>query len=510
MTRNGRTRRALLAGMSVLVLVSVSGQAQVGEPTAGATAITWRPAVENDGFVLTVSGPDRVVRREIPSGEQPTFELFDAQGKTRPDGSYTWELRANPPLAAEDRDRLAAARASGDETKADEILAELRAAGRLPPESSLVQTGSFAIEGGAFVPLDASEPENRAGSPKRASSPARRVTAADQVIPDDLVVQGSGCFGFDCVNNESFGFDTLRLKENNLRIHFDDTSVGSFPRNDWRIVANDSASGGASKLSIEDATGFRTPFTISAGAADNAVFVDSTGRVGFRTATPVLDLHVTTGNTPALRLEQTSAGGFTAQTWDVGANEANFFVRDVTGGSRLSFRIRPGAPTSSLDISADGQLGIGTGSPDFKLDARGSTSAGATLALTTTSASASPQVLLRRGAVQQNDVLGTIFWGGAGFGTATSGGAQCGRSPRSRGRRPAAARASSSAPPRSAAAGWSRASPSAIRASSASAPPSRARSSRSGTATSWSAAAASSTTAPPSTCPTTSSSRATS
>jgi hypothetical protein len=39
----------------------------------------------------------------------------------------------------------------------------------------------------------------------------------------------------------------------------------------------------------------------------------------------------------------------------------------VTGGSRLSFRIRPGAPTSSIDISADGDVGIGTGSPDASL-----------------------------------------------------------------------------------------------------------------------------------------------
>jgi hypothetical protein len=31
---------------------------------------------------------------------------------------------------------------------------------------------------------------------------------ADQVIPDDLIVQGSLCVGLDCVNNENFGFDT--------------------------------------------------------------------------------------------------------------------------------------------------------------------------------------------------------------------------------------------------------------------------------------------------------------
>ena len=48
-------------------------------------------------------------------------------------------------------------------------------------------------------------------------------------------------------------------------------------------------------------------------------------------------------------------------------NEANFFVRDVTSGSRLPFRIRPGAPTSSIDISPNGDVGIGTASPAKKL-----------------------------------------------------------------------------------------------------------------------------------------------
>ena len=191
---------------------------------------------------------------------------------------------------------------------------------------------------------------------------------ADQVIPDDLIVQGSACIGLDCVNNESFGFDTIRLKENNTRIKFDDTSTGAgFPANDWQLTANDSANGGASKFSIEDVTGSRVPFTITAGAATNSIFVDSTGRVGLRTSTPVLDVHIATSNTPAHRLEQNNSGGFTAQTWDVAGNEANFFVRDVTGGSRLPFRIRPGAPTSSIDINSAGNVGIGTASPNGKL-----------------------------------------------------------------------------------------------------------------------------------------------
>lgn len=200
----------------------------------------------------------------------------------------------------------------------------------------------------------------------------------DQVIPDDLIVQGSICAGFDCVNNENFGFDTIRMKENNVRIQFDDTSSSAgFATNNWQIRANDSASGGASFLGIVDqgATGNSDTgtivFAVDAGAPGNSIRVASNGKVGLRTATPVLDIHANTSDTPAIRLEQNNSGGFTAQTWDIGANEANFFVRDLTGGSRLSFRIRPGAPTSSIDIAANGNVGINNASPGATLDVSG-------------------------------------------------------------------------------------------------------------------------------------------
>src|ERR1700733_4815382 len=128
--------------------------------------------------------------------------------------------------------------------------------------------------------------------------------AADQVIPDDLIVQGSACVGLDCVNNESFGFDTIRLKENNPRIKFDDTStLAGFPANDWQLTANDSASGGLNKFSIENTTVATVPFTIVGAAPTNSLVIDSSGRMGLRTSTPGLDINIRTGNTPAHRLE---------------------------------------------------------------------------------------------------------------------------------------------------------------------------------------------------------------
>jgi hypothetical protein len=195
---------------------------------------------------------------------------------------------------------------------------------------------------------------------------------ADQVFADDVIVQGSLCVGVDCVNNENFGFDTIRMKENNLRIKAQDTSnSGSFPTVDWQLTFNDSTNGGLNKFSVDDVDSGRTPFTIEAGVRNNQLYLDSSNRVGFGTATPAVDLHVQQGNTPTLRLEQDGSSGFTSQTWDIAGNEVNFFVRDVTNGSRLPFRIRPGAPESAIDIAADGDVGIGTSSPAGKLHTSG-------------------------------------------------------------------------------------------------------------------------------------------
>jgi hypothetical protein len=341
-------------------------------------------AVDNERIVLTVVAPNGAVyHKEFMAGSTPSFRLQDLGGRLT-DGPYTYELRVVPRISAEVKRQLAEARAAGD----DDAAARIQAAAGINA-NALVQSGSLLVLNGAFVSPDLEEPTARTPQ-SQGAAPASGTTSAssisspkivkplDVVVADDQIVQGSQCVGLDCVNNESFGFDTVRLKENNTRIHFDDTSTSTgFPNHNWQLTANDSASGGAEKFSIEDLTAATVPFTVTGSAPSNSIFVDSTGRLGLRTATPVLDVHLATGNTPAFRQEQNTSGGFTAQTWDIGGNEANWFVRDVTSGSRLPFRIRPGAPTSSIDISASGNVGVGTASPGAKLDiGTGSTARG--------------------------------------------------------------------------------------------------------------------------------------
>jgi hypothetical protein len=381
----------LLCATLTLVCFQVAAVGQPGNDklanmVGSGSSVRLDVLVSNSGSTLIISAPDgRTFRKDYKAGVAPEFIIIDKAGERLPDGVYTYELRlAAAPGVLE---KLRTTRARDDDSEADRTSRKRLI---LP---NLVQSGSFTIQNGGVIVAGAVEDSRRTASiiaPRRvteltvANTLARfrnhrtLATRPDDVIPDDLIVQGSACVGLDCVNGEVFGFDTIRMKENNTRLQFDDTSTSQgFPTNNWQIRANDSASGGSSFLGFVDqgSTGNSETGTIvgrfDAGAPANSFKVASNGKVGLRTATPVLDIHMNTSDTPAVRFEQNNSGGFTAQTWDIGANEANFFVRDVTGGSRLPFRIRPGAPTSSIDIAASGNVGVNTSSPGSTLDVSG-------------------------------------------------------------------------------------------------------------------------------------------
>ncbi len=319
-------------------------------------------------YVLTVSGPKGVFFRKEYSGNGVIgVDVVDSNGKLLPDGNYVYEIAALPLIDQNANDIMSKARETGDMAEVD----ALRSGGILPTSPS-VKSGYFNIHNGAFVTDQATEVSGGGSESTGLNSVANDtdsiITTDDQVIADDLIVNGSICVGDDCVNGESFGFDTIRLKENNVRLKFIDTSsTSSFPSRDWQLTANDSANGGLDKFSIDDIDGGRTPFTIEAGAPSHSLYVDDSGRIGLGTSTPVVQLHEKDGNTPTLRLEQDGSSGFTAQAWDVAGNEANFFIRDVTNGSKLPFQIKPGAPTSSIYTAANGNVGLGTDSPGTRL-----------------------------------------------------------------------------------------------------------------------------------------------
>ena len=187
---------------------------------------------------------------------------------------------------------------------------------------------------------------------------------------EDVYIDGQLCVGADCVNNENLGADTVRLKENNIRIHFlDSSSSQSFPSNDWQLTVNSSQNGGDSFFSLDDLTGGTTPFRVDAGAPDHALRIAANGRVGLGTSTPAQDLHIQSGDNPTFRLEQDGSNGFTAQTWDLLGNEVNFAIRD-SNKNTLPLRILDDAKDDTLVLTHDGYAGVNEDAAKARLHVR--------------------------------------------------------------------------------------------------------------------------------------------
>lgn len=317
--------RLSLRFIVIVSLITFSMAVLAGEPgrrmTVSPSAIEWDSA-DHQTIVLRVQSPDGEIHEQtFRGGQKPVFRLSEQAT----DGAYNYELR---------------------NTRDDRV-----------------QSGTITVLNGAFLSSDAAE-----------AKPAREVASNSwrdrpvgnpDLTGDTYIIGGQLCVGQDCTGSESLGFKTILLRENNNFIHFEDTSTAAgFASNDWRIQINDTSSGGANKFTIEDVTSAKVPFFIEGNSPTNTVYLDSTGRVGFRTSTPALDLHVAAPATPGLRLDQTSG---TLQVWDVAANNLNFFVRDVTAGNTQPFRIRTGAPTSSLDIASSGNVGLNCDAPGSDL-----------------------------------------------------------------------------------------------------------------------------------------------
>ena len=353
---------AILASPLITAAPAVAADRSAGDLAqvdVVAGLVHFRPLVAYGEVQVTVTGPGGFeVVASFAAGDSPEVEL---PGR---DGLYKYELRFAPRLSPEDRQRMAAARRAG----AAHPLPDLALS---DPQS--VQRGWFGLLDGGLQPDDLVEETAATATPDGGSPAVTAPPPPSNVVltTGNGVIRNSLCVGFDCPNSPGFSDSTILMMENNTRIKFGDTSGGSFPNNDWEIQANSNFSGGGNYLGINDCgandndggCGADLVFAIEAGARNSALYVESDGDVGLGTSNPVADLHVKTGDSPTLRLEQDGSSGFVAQSWDVAGNEANFFIRDVTGGSRLPIRSRPNAPTSSLDIAGDGDVGMGTDNP---------------------------------------------------------------------------------------------------------------------------------------------------
>lgn len=303
---------AAIAALLPLIAFAADAEQRTARFVTTARAIEWHSPADPAVTVLSVQKPDgEVITETFAAGRNPMLRLDGLA-----DGVYSYELRA--------------------------------------AQADSVQSGSFTVANGAVVSPDAVEP---------AARPRMRV-AGDTYFADDVSAAGGVCAGSDCTNAESYGFASVKMKENSTRLKFEDTSTAAgFASTDWQLSANDTFSGGANKLFVEDLTAVTIPMTIEGGTPNHALYVDSTGRIGLGTSTPARDLHISAAITTGIRMQQS---GSPFQAWDIVANDANFYVRDVNH-EQNPFIIKSSAPYNTLVLDTTGRIGLGTASPSYQI-----------------------------------------------------------------------------------------------------------------------------------------------
>lgn len=212
----------------------------VALPLVAFAQIEWQPVMDSATTVLSIQGPNGEVTTEtFAAGFNPMLNLNGLA-----DGLYSYELRT---------------------TRTD--------------SDALVQSGTFTVANGALV---------------KTARPS--VPISNTFFSDFVSAAGGVCAGADCTSSESFALITVKLKANNTRIKFEDTSTSAgFASTDWQLSANDSFSGGANKFTVEDLTAATVPLLIEGGTPTNTLVLDSTGRLGLGVASPSFQIHHSSG-----------------------------------------------------------------------------------------------------------------------------------------------------------------------------------------------------------------------
>ncbi|MBI9069506.1 MAG: hypothetical protein JEZ09_19575 [Salinivirgaceae bacterium] len=190
---------------------------------------------------------------------------------------------------------------------------------------------------------------------------------------NNFVIDGSMAIGFDAVNGEDFGYNTLILKENNLRILLEDTDdpASGFPSNDWLLMANESSNGGDNCFAICDETAQTTPFKVMAGAGDHAFIIDANGNVGIGLENPAEKLEVN-GNIKANAFigDGSALTGITGATGGITNVDTTTIAADTDANGTGAIVFQTQGATKMI-ISNDGKVGIGTTSPSYALEVVG-------------------------------------------------------------------------------------------------------------------------------------------
>jgi hypothetical protein len=139
---------------------------------------------------------------------------------------------------------------------------------------------------------------------------------------------------------------------------------------DWRIAGNN----GGSRLTIEDLTFSKIPFTIEANVLlNNPLYINQAGNIGIGTSTPARSLTIlrnatNPNNASAVRFQDSSVSpNF---QWTMLGDFRSFRIQEDLSGT-VPFAIDPGAPQSSFVIAPGPRVGIGTNAPETQLHIAG-------------------------------------------------------------------------------------------------------------------------------------------
>ena len=198
------------------------------------------------------------------------------------------------------------------------------------------------------------------------------IAAINNITGTPNVAAGpSMCLGRDCFVGIPFNFSTVIMRENNLRIKFEDTSnpAGPFPSHDWELIGNLNGDGSPNEFLIWNHTANGPIVRIKGGTPSNTIVVDASGYLGLGTLAPQQTVHLAR-TAPRVRLDQNSTMGYVAQTWDLSGDATEFALHNINNGNKI-LRMGAGAPEHSFVLDSTGHTGIGTGDPEEKLHVTG-------------------------------------------------------------------------------------------------------------------------------------------
>ena len=196
---------------------------------------------------------------------------------------------------------------------------------------------------------------------------AASAAPAQTLLLGPYSISGDLCAGDDCGLLEDLTGQTVKLKDENTRLRFADSSTtAGFATTDWELTANDSGSGGFDYFAIRNVDSNRQIFRLEGGAPANALYVDDLGQIGLGTAIPQERLHIVGDSGPGIRMEQFNAT-LGNQIWQITGSEQSFALQNVTASGAVPLQVSTSAPGDSLFVGASGNVGLGDATPDAAL-----------------------------------------------------------------------------------------------------------------------------------------------